>query len=158
MNRNQWVAPRPETEPICIRDACSQPQPKGTMKIARLLILTVTLALTHRARAQIAPSFTAASATEEGAIKLTWQSETNTYYRLEFATDLIDPGLGGPIWHTLYDDYPAHIGTNTFILDTGNYFPTPAVPHPKYSSTRYYRIANAGTNTAANPTVVITSP
>ena len=74
-------------------------------------------------------------------------------YRIECAdalSDQID-------WQTLADWYPSH-GTNTFILDTGDYFRTPYIVHPRNASTRFYRIMNEGTNTAPSPNISITSP
>jgi hypothetical protein len=101
---------------------------------------------------------TGAKVTADGAIQLSWQSETNTVYRVEYTDALVDISLGGPVWSTLYDDYPSH-GTNTFWLDTGYYTPVPPIPHPKYAPQRFYRIAVEGTNTAPSaPTVAIVSP
>jgi hypothetical protein len=39
-------------------------------------------------------SITAASVTEEGAIKISWQSETNTTYEIQYADQLIDAVAG----------------------------------------------------------------
>jgi hypothetical protein len=89
----------------------------------------------------------------EGAIKLNWQSESNTLYRVEFASDLTNPAT----WDVLTDQYASH-GTNTFWLDTGDYFQKPPVLHPRKVAARFYRIANEGTNTGPSPNVVIMSP
>ena len=49
----------------------------------------ITLATLANAQLQ----FTGTSATEEGAIRLAWQSESNTVYRVEYADQLNDPNL-----------------------------------------------------------------
>ncbi|PYI83173.1 MAG: hypothetical protein DME26_15540, partial [Verrucomicrobia bacterium] len=59
-------------------------------------------------------------------------------------------------WSVLYDDYPSH-GTNTFWMDTGGYEQIPAIPYYTKVPTRFYRIFNKGTNSAAAPFVTITS-
>jgi hypothetical protein len=102
-------------------------------------------------------AITAVSATVEGAIKLSWQSETNTVYEIQYADPLVDASLGGTLFLPLYTDYPTH-GTNTFWLDTGNNNLTPPVLHPSKSQARFYRVVNIGTNTAPAPTVAITAP
>jgi hypothetical protein len=79
--------------------------PKPTAIIAAI----VTLATMADAQLQ----FTGISATEEGAIRLSWQSETNAIYRVDYADQLMDPDLGYTVWNTLYDQYPSQ-GTNTF--------------------------------------------
>ncbi len=63
---------------------------------------------------------------------------------------------GTTTWQVLYDQYPSQ-GTNTFIGDYGNYDVVPAVPHPKYSPTRFYQILDDATNTAPSPSVTILS-
>lgn len=123
------------------------------------LVVAFALALTlhSNVRAQEL-RFTDVRATEERAVQIHWQSETNTVYRVEYADELLDVSLGGPAWKKLFDNYPSH-GTNTFILDSGNYDESPAIPHPKCTLMRFYRIFNLGTNTSVdNPVVAITSP
>lgn len=123
------------------------------------LIMAFTLALNlHSSGSAQELLFTDVRATEERAVQLHWQSETNTVYRVDYADELLDVSLGGPVWKKLFDNYPSH-GTNTLILDSGNYDVSPAILHPKYTPMRFYRITNLGTNTSdSNPTVVITSP
>ena len=64
--------------------------------------------------------------TEEGAIRLSWRSETNTLYRIQYASEIADETE----WQTLTDWYPSH-GSNSFALDTGDFFRTPYVLHPR---------------------------
>jgi len=106
---------------------------------------------------QNAIQFTAISATAEQAIRLSWASNTNELYRIDYADSIIDTNTGSTTWNTLCDEYPSH-GTNTFYLDTGDYFQTPPILHPKYDAMRFYRIVNEGTNLGPAPTVIITSP
>ena len=97
--------------------------------------------------------FTGVKATDEGAIRLSWQSETGAIYRIEY-TDSLTEGAG---WVTLYDHYPSH-GSNTFWLDTGNYVYEPAILHPKNLPMRFYRIAYEETDALTSPGVLIDSP
>lgn len=125
---------------------------KSLSSIAALTGLSVSVT-----NAQNALQFTGITATVEGAIQLSWQSETNTVYEIQYADGLIDASLGGTVWQSLYTDYPSH-GSNTFWLDTGNYNLTPPIPHPRNSGMRFYRIYNLGTNTGPAPSISITSP
>src|ERR1035441_8119712 len=118
-------------------------------------IIAAIITLATFANAQL--QFTGTSSTEEGAIRLAWQSESNAVYRIEYADQVLDISQGGPVWQTLYDNYPSH-GTNTFWLDTGNYNSEPPIPHPKYSPQRFYRIVNEGTSTGPSPYVAVSSP
>ena len=129
---------------------------KTTTK-AILVAAIIALAASVNAQAQAPYSINRVTATVEKAILLSWSSETNTLYRIDYADQLIDPNLGYTVWNTLYDNYPSH-GTNTFIADAGNYDSDPQVPHPKYSPMRFYRIENIGQNNGDSPTVSITSP
>jgi hypothetical protein len=119
--------------------------------------LNVLLAILGAPTAKAQLQFTDISATEEGAIRLAWQSESNTLYRIDYADNLVDPDLGYTVWQTLHDRYTSH-GTNTFWLDTGNYFIENPIPHPKYTTNRFYRIVNEGLNTGEPPSVTITAP
>jgi hypothetical protein len=101
--------------------------------------------------------FTGINATVENAIQISWASQSNHIYQIQCADSLIDTNTGSTTWKTLYDNYSSQ-GTNTFIGDFGNYDLTPAIPHPKYSPMRFYRIIDEATNTGENPTVAITSP
>ena len=115
--------------------------------------LALSLAIPARGQLQL----TSITTTEEGAETLAWRSESNAVYRIEYADQLLDISQGGPVWQTLYDQYPSH-GTNTFWLDTGNYNTEPPIVHPKYSPQRFYRIVNEGASTGPSPYVAISSP
>src|SRR5262245_38342640 len=120
--------------------------------IAQLSILGITASLiggTGNAQLQ----FTDIRATEEGAVRLSWLSDPNTLYRIQCADDLTDPVQ----WNTLKDLYPSH-GTNTLFLDTGDYFQTPWLVHPRKAPARFYRVFTEGTNGAPPPLVAIASP
>jgi hypothetical protein len=110
------------------------------------------------AKAQTNLNFNAVSATIEGAIRLSWNSLPGETYEIDEADSLIDTNTGSITWNVLYRDYPSQ-GTNTFWLDTGNYFADPVIPHPKRTQVRFYRIADLGHDTASNaPVVSISSP
>lgn len=102
--------------------------------------------------AQNAPQFTTVKATDEKAIQLRWRSDSNVVYRIECTADL----SGSIVWETLVDLFPAQ-GTNTILLDTGNYWTEPALAHPKDSPQRFYRLLQVGTNTLTPPIVTITN-
>ena len=96
--------------------------------------------------------FTATKATDERAIQLRWQSNTNAVYRLEYTPQL----SGSIVWGTLVDYFPSQ-GTNTVFLDTGKYWTEPALPHPKDDLQRFYRVVQIDTNTLVPPIVTITN-
>ena len=73
-------------------------------------IIAAIITLATLASAQL--QFTGISTTEEGAIRLAWQSESNTIYRVEYADQLVDPNLGDIVWQTLYDNYPSTARTH----------------------------------------------
>ena len=89
-------------------------------------------------------------------MRLSWNSTSNEIYEIDYADAITGTNLAGLTWKILYEDYPSH-GTNTFWLDTGNYFSDPVVLHPKNKPMRFYRIALTGTNGIPGPSVVITS-
>ncbi|MCU0772044.1 MAG: DUF6345 domain-containing protein [Verrucomicrobia bacterium] len=126
------------------------------MLVALSGVLSLGL-LSQKACGQSVLHFTGVSATEEGAITLSWASCSNEVYRIEYAPTLIDTNTGTTAWASLYDDYPSH-GTNTFWLDTGDYYDEPAILHPRNMPMRFYRIVMEGTNTLSPPTVSILSP
>jgi hypothetical protein len=111
----------------------------------------LALGLPINSRAQLL--FTDVRATVERAIQLRWQSQSNAVYQIQYADEISDQIS----WNILYDDYPSH-GTNTFWLDTGNYFHEPAILHPRKMPMRFYRIVAEGTNTLSPPTISISSP
>ena len=117
-----------------------------------LLGCIFTLAQESNSKAQL--KFTSIKPNEETAIKLNWNSQSNTVYRIEFLPDLSDPNED---WKTLYGDYPSH-GTNTFWLDTGDYSRTPYVLHPKFTTNRFYRMVKVATNSLPAPVVTILAP
>ncbi len=93
--------------------------------------------------------------TEQRAPVIKWQSESNQVYRIEYASEVANANTQ---WEPLYEEYPSH-GTNTFIADAGNYDLAPAIPHPRLTPMRFYRVALVGTNTSpTNPVVAITYP
>jgi hypothetical protein len=103
-------------------------------------------------------NFNGVGSTVEGAIRLSWNSTSNEIYEVDYADELAGGDDGATVWNTLYEDYPAH-GTNTFWLDTGNYFADPEVLHPNKMQMRFYRVVLTGTNTTTSkPIVSITSP
>lgn len=106
------------------------------------------------ASAQTNLQFVTTGASVERAIHLEWQSRSNAVYRIEYLADLQS---SNNVWKTLYEQYPSH-GTNTFLLDTGEYFKDPVVHHPSKMPHRFYRVVETGTNTAPKPFVSITSP
>ena len=91
---------------------------------------------------------------DERAPVLTWQSESNAIYRIDYAGVVANTNTQ---WKLLYDDYPSH-GTNTFWMDSGYSAALTEIPHPKRMGTRFYRVVKTGTNTAAPPYVRVTSP
>jgi hypothetical protein len=136
-------------------------QETKTMKAIQRIIMAgaLVLALTTNVFAQNTLQFTGVSATSEKAIQLHWASNTNEIYQIQYANALATNTDSSTAWNVLYDDYPAHQGSNTFWLDTGNYNFSPVVPHPKNSSMRFYRVMLEGTNTSGdNPSVSITYP
>jgi len=123
----------------------------------KIMVSALVLALATNAFAQTNLQFTGINATVENAIQMYWASQSNHIYQVQYANALATNSDGSTAWQTLYDNYPSH-GTNTFILDTGDYFQTPPIPHPKYSPMRFYRLLDEGTNSGLSPTVTITSP
>jgi hypothetical protein len=118
-------------------------------------LLGILLIASSQGFGQTNLEFTATQVTDEGAIQLQWQSQTNKIYRIDYTDTLTD---GGTAWTTLYDDYPSH-GTNTFWLDTGNYNLAPAAVHPQKTPLRFYRVVEKGADTTSSkPRVVITAP
>jgi hypothetical protein len=130
---------------------------KTTQRI--IMVGALMLALTTNLFAQIDTNlqFTGINATVEGAIQPHWASQPNHIYQIQYDNALATNDDGSTAWQTLYDNYPSH-GTNTFILDTGDYFQTPPIVHPKYSPMRFYRVVDEGTNSGESPTITITSP
>ncbi|MGH7954045.1 MAG: Ig-like domain-containing protein, partial [Limisphaerales bacterium] len=132
---------------------------KTVQKVIMASALGLALTININAVAQIDTNlqFTAVHATVENAIQLFWASQSNHIYQVQYANALATNTDGSTAWQTLYDNYPSQ-GTNTFILDTGDYFQTPPIVHPKYSPMRFYRIVDEGTNDGESPTVTITAP
>jgi len=122
------------------------------------VLLALLIASVGPGFGQTTPQFTAASATDEGAIRLSWASASNEVYEIDEADALIDTNTGSITWNLLYDNYPSQ-GTNTFWLDTGNYNLAPQILHPKYMPMRFYRIVDLGADTTSDePSVSIISP
>jgi hypothetical protein len=103
--------------------------------------------------------FTGINVTPENAIQLHWTSTNHEIYEVDEADTLVDTNTGLTPWNDLYDNYPSH-GANTFIGDFGNYDIMPAILHPKYMPTRFYRIVDKGADndTTDNPSITITAP
>jgi hypothetical protein len=130
------------------------------MKIIRetIMVSALGLALATNGLAQTNLQFTAATSTDEQAIRLTWASQSNHVYQIQCANALATNADGSTAWQTLYDNYPSQ-GTNTFWLDTGNYNLAPAILHPKNAPMRFYRILDEGADTLSDePTVSVTAP
>ena len=103
-------------------------------------------------------NFNGISATAEGAIQISWNSTLNETYEIDEADALDTNSDGSTQWNLLYTEYPSQ-GTSTFWLDTGNYFASPEIVHPKYSAARFYRIVDLGVdNTTDEPSVTVSAP
>ena len=129
------------------------------LRIGRLTLgCAIALCLTSKLQAQTNLQFTGISATDEGNMQLTWASQPGGIYEIDEADSLIDTNTGTITWNTLYQDYPSQ-GTNTFWLDTGNYFADTTILNPAQSPMRFYRVVLTGTNTTTDvPAVSILSP
>jgi hypothetical protein len=125
---------------------------KGAVKI--LAVFTASAALVGVTYAQNTLQFTSVNATPENAIQLHWASNSNEVYEIDEADSLIDTNTGTITWNTLYENLPSQ-GTNTFYLDTGNYFADTTIVHPGQSPMRFYRVVLTGSNSA--PTVPLVS-
>ena len=125
---------------------------KGVFKSTIPIIAAIAASLASVAYAQDSLQFTGVKATDERAVQLRWQSISNAVYRLEYAPELSSE----IVWDTLVDFFPAQ-GTNTMFLDTGKYWTEPALPHPKDSSQRFYRLVQVDTNSLPAPVVTITN-
>ncbi len=133
---------------------------KGKMKTIKTVGLAfgVLIASIGQSFCQTNLQFTAATSTDEQAIRLTWASQPNHVYQIQCANALATNANGSTAWQLLYDDYPSQ-GTNTFWLDTGNYNLAPSVVHPKNSPMRFYRILDEGADSLSDePNVSIISP
>jgi hypothetical protein len=118
----------------------------------------LALAFAPAVFAQTNLQFTAIAQTQEQAIQLTWASVSNEVYEIDEADTLGTNAEGGTTWNQLYTEYPSQ-GTNTFWLDTGNYFDVPPIVHPKYSAARFYRVVDLGPDTTSDePMVSIAAP
>lgn len=112
----------------------------------------LALCLVSNAHAQL--QFTDVRVDQENAIRLSWVSETNALYRIDYAPELTEPMN----WKSLYEWYPAH-GTSTFWADAGSDLLSPDVKPPDQDAMRFYRVVQIDTNDAAFlPTVAIASP
>ena len=129
---------------------------KGNQRSLSVIITALAVAVSFT-YAQTNLNFNNASATVEGAIRLSWNGTPNEYYEVDYADSLADTNTGTITWKALYEDYPSQ-GTNTFWLDTGNYLNDPEAPHPSKADMRFYRIVLSGTNTGPPPFVSILSP
>jgi Family of unknown function (DUF6345)/Bacterial Ig domain/FlgD Ig-like domain len=123
-----------------------------------IAILALGILFAQPALSQNTLQFTSVNATSEGAIQLHWASNSNEVYEIDYADSLIDTNTGSTTWNQLYTDYPSQ-GTNTFVADCGNYDLSPAIPHPKLSPMRFYRVMHVENDSLTpSPTVSIVSP
>lgn len=124
-----------------------------TKKLIGKLVLCCALAcfLDSNLHAQL--QFTSARVTEEQAIELKWNSESNSLYRIDYADEIADTMQ----WKQLYELYPAQ-GTNTLFLDAGIYYTGNTIEHPRNFPQRFYRVVQTGTNEVAAPTVTVVTP
>jgi len=121
-------------------------------------IAAMAIWFANKAEAQTDLNFNSIAPTVEGAMSLSWNSTSGEIYEIDEADALGTNADGSTTWNTLYSDYPSQ-GTNTFWLDTGNYFADPEIAHPSLSPMRYYRVLLTGTNTTTSvPVVSISSP
>jgi hypothetical protein len=122
------------------------------------LCIALLAASTLQGLCQNVIQFTGATATDEGNIRLTWAGNSNEIYEIDEADALLDTNTGSITWNDLYDSYPSQ-GTNTFFLDTGNYFADTTIFPPPQSPMRFYRVVVTGTNTTTSiPFVSISTP
>jgi Family of unknown function (DUF6345)/FlgD Ig-like domain/Bacterial Ig domain len=122
------------------------------------MVAAIAMIFGGNAKAQTNLDFTSITPTVEGAMGLTWNSTSNEIYEIDEADALNTNSDGTTAWNMLYSDYPSQ-GTNTFWLDTGNYFSDPEIVHPSQSPMRFYRVLLTGTNTTTSvPLVSISSP
>jgi len=99
------------------------------------------------------PVFLTTTADTAGAIGLSWESQSNLVYRIEY----VDALSNQVAWQTLYEDFPSQ-GTNTIWKDAGAELGLPNVPHPNEKDNRFYRVVLTGTNTSVQPQVAILAP
>ena len=134
---------------------------KNRFNIRRIIAGTLLLGVlfVQNTFGQSTLQFTGVNATPEDAIQLYWTSTNHELYGIQYANALATNSDGSTAWFTLYDGYPSQ-GTNTFVGDFGNYDVIPAIPHPKYAFTRFYRILDEGpdSDTTDNPLITIISP
>lgn len=124
------------------------------------MVSALVLALAATTFAQTNLQFTAATVTDEQAIRLSWASTDHEVYQIQCADALATNADGSTAWQILCDNYPSQ-GTNTFWLDTGDYLlHVPPIVHPKYAPMRFYRILDKGVDDLVSdePAVSIISP
>jgi hypothetical protein len=129
-------------------------------QILRRTVMAVTLTLLPASAilAQTNLQFTGITQMPEQSIQIRWVSMSNETYEIDEADALATNADGSTQWNQLYTGYPSQ-GTNTFWLDTGNYYTTPAIVNPKYSPVRFYRVVDLGPDTTSDePTATVTSP
>lgn len=126
--------------------------------LVRVVSAVIGLVVGASAIAQTNSQFTAIAATPEQAIQVTWTSVSNETYEIDEADTLTTNAQGTITWNELYTEYPSQ-GSNTFWLDTGNYYAVPAILHPKFTTNRFYRVVDLGPDTTSDePTVTVTGP
>jgi hypothetical protein len=93
---------------------------------------------------------------DEGAIVISWASESNAVYKIEYAS-YVSNSVSTTPWQTLCENYPSH-GTNTFWMDSGNYALDPIVKRPKDNPFRFYRVSKTATYLEIPSFIQIISP
>src|SRR5205814_8629256 len=116
----------------------------GTNQTMKKIILLLGVLSAYGAGAQTTnpPVFLNGRSDSAGAVQLTWESQSNLIYRIDYASTLVNSNTQ---WHTLYEDYPSQ-GTNTIWKDAGVDTGFNPVPHPSEGEKRFYRVALTGTN------------
>ena len=98
--------------------------------------------------------FTIIQCPGDGVVHLQWQSDSNGFYRIDYAPGLT--GLNG--WNTLYTNLPSQ-GATTLWTDIGNPNRTPPINFPGDDPQRFYRVVQTATNDLSKaPQVTLISP
>src|SRR4051812_28303154 len=124
------------------------------MKINVIALLGVLACASAYSQTTNPPVFIGTGANTAGAVGMTWQSQSNLIYRIEYATAVVNSNTQ---WKTLYEDYPSQ-GTNTLWKDAGVDGGFNPAPHPNDADKRFYRVVVTGTNSGVQPQVSILSP
>src|SRR5437588_5438538 len=88
-----------------------------------------------------AQTITSIQVAPDGGIILTWDSQADVAYRVDYAPQITSP----MDWRELYGNYASH-GSSTFWKDVGNEGIYPPASHPRDDSSRFYRVVAVDTN------------